>query len=236
MKCLIIDDEPIARMGMKRLVSRHPFLEITASLGSAEEALDYLKENEVDLIFLDIQMPGLTGLEFARTLPQKTMIIFTTAYSEYAADSYDVDAIDYLVKPIDPQRFDRAVEKARSYSALLAEADRQTESPVITSDYLIVKADRKYVRVHMPDIKYIEGLKDYLIIHLPEKKIITRMTIKAMEELLPKPQYFRVNKSYIVNLSAIDSFDNNDIFIGTQEIAISPVLRPALFRHLLPGH
>lgn len=234
MKCLIVDDEPIARRGMKRLVERHPDIEIAAILGSAEEALDFLDDNNVDLIFLDIQMPGITGLEFARRIPGKAMVVFTTAYSEYAVEGYEVDAIDYLVKPIDPDRFDRAVDKARNYARLLASADDSREQPSVAAEYLIVKADRRFVRLHMADILFIEGLKDYVVIHLADRKVITRMTIKGMEELLPAADFIRVNKSYIANLAAIDSFDSNDLFIGRHEIAIGAAYRSSVLSRLLP--
>lgn len=236
MKCLIVDDEPIARLGMKRLVERHPDIEIAAMLGSAQEALVFLKDNDVDLIFLDIQMPGLTGLEFARQIPGKGMVIFTTAYSEYAIDSYEVDAIDYLVKPIDPARFDRAVEKARSYANLLAGMDskeEESQQPTVSSDHLVVKADRRFMRLKFNDILFIEGLKDYVVIHTPNRKIVTRLTIKGMEDLLPIATFIRVNKSYIANLDHIDAFDNNDIFIGDHEISIGQSFRPSVLARLL---
>lgn len=238
MKCLIIDDEPIARMGMRRLVGRHSDLELTAQLGSAEEALEFLEENKVDLIFLDIQMPGLTGMELAEKIKGDAMIIFTTAYSEYALESYNVNAVDYLVKPINPDRFDKAVEKARSCASLLATAEgaeEAKEAPQLAADFIIVKADRRYMRIHLKDILYVQGLKDYLIIYTNDRKVVTRMTLKGMEDTLPSDRFFRVNKSYIVNLDAIDSFDNNDIFIGNQEIAIGPNFREPLLRILLPS-
>lgn len=235
MKCLIVDDEPIARLGMKRLIERHPDLEIAAMLASAEEAAEYLSDNSVDIIFLDIQMPGLTGIEFARRIPGTAMVIFTTAYSEYAIDSYEVDAVDYLVKPIDPARFDRAVEKARNYSRLLTSTtDDKEDSPVSsTPDLLVVKADRRYNRVRYSEILYIEGLKDYVILHLSDRNLITRISVKGIEDLLPSANFLRVNKSYIVNLDHIDSFDTNDIYIGDHAIAIGQTYRDAVLNHLL---
>lgn len=233
MRCVIVDDEPIARRGMKRLVERHANLEIAAILGSAEEALEFLKSESVDLIFLDIQMPGMTGVELARALPDKTLVIFTTAYSEYATEGFEVNAIDYLMKPISAERFDRAVEKAVNYNRLLAAADAEEERPVVSKEYIIVKADRRYIRIRIADIRFVEGLKDYVVIHLEGKKIVTRITIKAMEDLLPSDKFLRVNKSYIVNSDAIDSFDNNDIFIGTQEIAIGQTYKDKILSRLL---
>lgn len=235
MKCLIIDDEPIARRGMKRLVERHADLEVCELLDNAQDALKCLQDNDIDLVFLDIQMPGMTGIDLARQLSDKTMIIFTTAYSEYAVEGFEVNAIDYLVKPIDPDRFDRAVQKARDYSALLASATQAYEQPTVSDQYLIVKADRRYTRIRFNDILYVEGLKDYVIVHTLTRNVITRLTIKYMEDLLPPRLFMRVNKSYIVNIDSIDAFDNNDIFIGDSEIAIGQSYKDLVLNRLLPG-
>jgi len=229
---IIVDDEPIARRGMKRLVESRPEINLLAAFPNAEEAEEFLKENDVDLIFLDIEMPGANGIEFASRIPEKCMVVFTTAYSEYALDSYNVDALDYLVKPIDPTRFDKAVDKAVSYHALLASASSEEAQPVAEKDFIIVKSNRRYLRIHLSDINFIEGLKDYIVIHLPDKKIITRLTIKSIEETLPS-YFLRVNKSYIVNRDKIDSFDNKDVVIGTVEIAIGASWRDDVLDTLL---
>lgn len=233
MKCIIVDDEPIARRGMKRLVDSRHELELLASLDSAEAAEEFLAENDVDLIFLDIEMPEVSGIEFARRIPRNCLVVFTTAYSEYAIDSYDVEALDYLVKPIDPVRFNRAVDKAISYHALLSTAGVSSEPPVSVADHIIVKADRRYVKVNLCDIIYVEGLKDYVIIHLPDRRVITRMTVKGIEEVLPASEFIRVSKSYIVSRDKIGSFDNNDVFIGTTEISIGASYRDIVLSTLL---
>lgn len=240
MKCIIIDDEWIARLGMKRIVESHSDLELIGIFDSANEAAKFMSDNPVDLIFLDIQMPDITGIEFARQIPETTMVIFTTAYSEYAIDSYNVDAIDYLLKPIDPDRCARAIEKARQYHKLISTAANlgcsETKSG---SEHLIIKADRRYVRLQFSNILFIEGMKDYVIIHaVPQtsgnpSKIITRQTIKGMEALLPVESFIRVNKSYIVNINYIDAFDTNDVLVGTWEIAIGVTYRDAVLRRLL---
>lgn len=231
MKVIIIDDEPIARRGMRRLIDRHPELTLIAEFDSASKAKEWLVDNDTDLIFLDIEMPGMNGIEFARQIPESNMVIFTTAYSEYAVDGFELDALDYLVKPIDPVRFEKAIQRAASYKALIDKAERgDVETDM---EYIIVKADRKYVRVKLEEILYIEGLKDYMIIHLPQRKVVTRMTIKAMEEQLPKSRFIRVNKSYIVNRDKIDSFDNNDINIGSMEISIGLSYRESVLAKLL---
>lgn len=242
MKCIIVDDEWIARLGMKRIVEQHPSLELMGMFDSATEAAKFMTNNSVDLIFLDIQMPDITGIEFAKQISEATMVIFTTAYSEYAVDSYNVDAVDYLLKPIDPDRCFRAIEKANQYHKLiLSSANLETSDAKSNSDYLIIKVDRRYVRIKFSNILFIEGMKDYVIIHVvsPSRangtptKIITRQTIKRMEALVPEEIFLRVNKSYIVNTMYIDSFDTNDILIGTWEIAIGATYRDTVMSRLL---
>ena len=231
MKCIIIDDEPMARKGMKRLVESRPELQLAAMLDSAESAAEWLRGNDADLIFLDIEMPGCNGIEFARALPERCMTVFTTAYSEYAIDSYEVEAIDYIMKPIDPARFNKAVDRAIAYRSLLDEAEEANDGA--EPDFIIVKADRRYVRIRLSEILYVEGLKDYVIIHLSDRKVVTRMTVKAMEEMLPGRMFLRVSKSYIVNRERIDSFDSNDVIIGRTEIGIGISYREAVLNALL---
>lgn len=177
--------------------------------------------NQVDLVFLDIQMPGTDGLEFARRIPEKTLVIFTTAYPEYAVDSYSVDAVGYLVKPIDTVLFDKAVAKALDYKALMAKATGEQADARSDRDYMIVKADRRFHRTPYREILFIEGLKDYVIFRLTDgRRLVTRTTVKSLEEMLPGEMFARVNKSNIVNLDAVESFDSNDVVIGDTEIAI----------------
>ncbi len=232
MNCIIVDDEPIARKGIQKLVEKIPELELLDSFNSAEAAALFLMNHSVELIFLDIQMPGINGIEFARSIPKQTLIIFTTAYSEYALDSYEVEAIDYLVKPIQTDRFQKAVDKAISYHTLLTtEEKKSVETGVenIENDFIFVKSDRRYFKVSLKDILFVEGLKDYVIIQLEDQRIITRMTLKTMEEILPGKLFLRINRSYIVNVNRIDSFDNNDIFIKKYEIGIGNMYRDIFF-------
>lgn len=229
MKCIIVDDEPIARKGIEKLVRQIPDIEIAGSFPSAESASLFMNAHPVDLVFLDIQMQGISGLEFARYIPKKTLVIFTTAFSEYAVDSYEVEAIDYLVKPIQPACFAKAVEKASAYHALLAEeqANEETVTPLpdektgtAGQESIFIKADRRYQKVRFNEILFVEGLKDYVILQLADRKIITHMNLKAIQALLPPALFLRVNRSYIVNMEQIDSFDIHDIFIHQHEIAI----------------
>lgn len=234
MKCIIVDDEPIARIGMKRLVSAEPDLEALAYLDSAEAAASFLEANPVDLVFLDIRMPGLSGIDFARSLPARTLVIFTTAYSEYAVDSYELDAVDYLLKPVAPERFAKAVRRARAALALLGKASGEPADLRASGGIITVRADRRFVRVRISDITRIEALKDYVIIHSSDSgRIITRMKIKDVEDLLPSGEFLRVNRSNIVRGSAVTSFDTNDIYLGETPLAIGPTYRRQLLDSLL---
>lgn len=232
MNCIIVDDEPLAREAIQLLVRDIDYLNLTGTFNNATSAARFMDGNMVDLIFLDIQMPGITGIEFAKTISKKTLIIFTTAYSEYALDSYEVDAIDYLIKPIDPERFKKATDKASIYHSLLQQEEKENIEPA-ADDYFFVKSDRKYFKVSFEDILFVEGLKDYVILQLEDQRIITRMNLKAMFELLPKSLFMRVNKSYIVNTTRIEAFDNNDIFIKTHEIAIGSSYRDSFFEEFV---
>jgi DNA-binding LytR/AlgR family response regulator len=229
MNCIIVDDEPLAREGIRLLVSNNQQLTLMGAFSSALAAGDFLTGNKVDLIFLDIQMPGINGITFAKTVPSNTLVIFTTAFSEYALDSYEVDAIDYLVKPVVGERFQKAVQKALSYHSLLEMTDNSNEIETFSDDFIFVKADRRIFKVHFEDIGFIEGLKDYVVIHTPAQKIITAMNIKTIYDQLPKKHFIRVSKSYIVNFRHIASFDNNTIFIQGQEIPIGNSYRAYFF-------
>ncbi|QQT32901.1 response regulator transcription factor [Sphingobacterium multivorum] len=234
MKCIIVDDEPIARRGITKMAATISQLELLDGFNNAESAAVYLQNTEVDLIFLDINMPGINGIEFARTIPKTTLIIFTTAYSQYAVDSYELDAVDYLVKPIDPARFRKAVDKAIAYHALLLDEENKSVHKA-ADDYIFVKSDRRFYKVNLADILFIEGLKDYIIIQMENDRIITRMTIKNIYEWLPKEVFIRVNRSFIVNKDKIDSFDNNDIYIQKYEVAIGNVYRNEFFKAVIGG-
>ena len=228
MKCIIVDDEPIVRKGIRSLVARVPELELLEMFNNASSAADYLTNHPVELIFLDIQMPGVTGIEFARDVPKTTLIIFTTAYTEFALDSYEVDAVDYLVKPIEFERFRKAVDKALNYYSLLTNGEKE-DIEQVEDDYLFVKSERRYFKVNFEDILFIEGLKDYVILQLTDQRVITKMSLKAIHEQLPRHTFFRINKSYIVNTLHINSFDNNDVFIRMHENAIGNNYREEFF-------
>lgn len=229
MNCIIIDDEPLARAEMQSLINEVSPIEILGKFSNAPAALEFLKINEVDLIFLDIEMPLVTGLEFAEMMPKQTLIIFTTAYSQYALKSYELEAVDYLLKPIDKQRLEKAIGKAVLYKDLLS---RDTIKNIVesnTDDFLFIKADRRFYKINFTDIKFIEGLKDYVVIHTQNQKLITAMNLKTIHQKILSESFVRVSKSYVVNINYIDSFDNHTIYINDSEIPLGEVYKAAFF-------
>jgi DNA-binding LytR/AlgR family response regulator len=229
MNCIIVDDEPLAREAIEMLIEKTPNLVLLGSFNGASTASKFMLDNTVDLVFLDIQMPGINGIEFAKTIPQETFVIFTTAFSEFAIESYEVDAIDYLIKPIKLERFQKGVHKAEVYSKLLKKGNLTHNIEKVTDDYFFIKADRKIIKVYFNDLLFIEGLKDYVVMHTENQKVITAMNIKTSHEQLPKNMFVRVSKSYIINARKIDSVDNNTVYIGKNEIPIGNIYRDYFF-------
>lgn len=227
MKCIIVDDEPLARKGIAGLIEDFKSLTLIGSFNHAESAREFMRLNAVDLIFLDIQMPGISGLDFARSLPESALVIFTTAFSQYALDSYEVDAVDYLVKPIAHNRFAKAIEKAQLHFSLLNRDKDHLES--IEDSHILIRADRRFYKVAFDQITYVEGLKDYVIIHTKQGKYVTWINLKNIHSKLPNAIFQRVSKSYLANCNAITSFDNNSIFIGETEISIGKSYREEFF-------
>jgi DNA-binding LytR/AlgR family response regulator len=232
MNCIIVDDEPLGRKAIRLLVAATPELQLLGDFGDADAAGKFIAENKVDLVFLDIRMPGADGIEFAKTIPKETLVIFTTAYPEYAVDSYALDAIDYLLKPVESARFRRAVEKACDYLLLLSEKSQKSRVENVTQNHIFVKSDRRVYRILFDDILFIEGLKDYIIIRTDRQKVITKTTLKSIQEKLSADVFMRVSKSYIVNLTKIEAFDTNDLFIGTHEIAIGSAYKDEFFEKM----
>lgn len=233
MKCIIVDDEPIARQGIEILLNHISTLELAGAFENAEAAARFIKDNPVDLIFLDIQMPGINGIEFAKSIPKTTLVIFTTAFAEFAVDSYEVDAVDYLVKPIKPKRFEKAVEKAISYHSMLVSEEKNTNIEEIENEFIFIKSERRFFKINFKDILFIEGLKDYVIIQTDNQRLITHMNLKTIHELLPQHKFVRANRSYIINKDRVDSFSNNDVFIGNYEIGISNFYRDTFFNEIM---
>ena len=230
MNCLIVDDEPLARQGMKSLIEEVSNIEILGQFSNAPAAMEFIKSNDVDLIFLDIQMPKVTGLEFAEQLPKKTLVIFTTAYSKYAAKSYELDAIDYLLKPIDKDRLKKAITKAETYKKLLSDDQAINTLESSTGDFLFIKSDRRFYKVNFHDIRFIEGLKDYVVIYTATQKLITAMNLKTIHSKITANSFIRVSKSYVINMDFIDSFDSYTIYMGESEIPIGEVYKKDFFQ------
>ena len=222
MDCIIIDDEPIARRGMRRLIGGRPELTLTGEFGDTASAGEFLTAHCPELVFLDIQLPGSNGIEFARTIPHDTMVIFPTAYSEYAVEGFKLDAVDYLLKPFCFADFSRSVAKAYSLHELRlnqrpAEASEAEAHPQ-DKEYLSVKADYKVSLLRISDIVYIESEGEYVRIHMLDHSTITTLfRLKNMEAALPAESFMRVHRSYIVNLKYIKGYVRGRIFISDTE-------------------
>lgn len=229
MNCIIVDDEPLARAEMTALIKEVSDTEILGDFSNAPMALEFLRSNQVDLIFLDIEMPMVTGLEFATQLPGSTMVIFSTAYPQYALKSYELDAIDYLLKPIDKSRLSKAIRKAEAYQGLLSDHPEKNTVEGSTADFLLIKSDRRFHRIKFVDIRFIEGLKDYVVIHTTHQKLITAMNLKTFHQKIPADSFLRVSKSYIVNKNFIESFDHHTIYLGENELPIGEVYKKEFF-------
>jgi DNA-binding LytR/AlgR family response regulator len=233
MTCIIVDDEPLARDEMQSLIQEVSQLEIIGKFSNARAALDFLKTKDVDIIFLDIEMPVVTGLEFAEHIPKQSLIIFTTAYSQYALKSYELDAIDYLLKPIEKTRVEKAVNKAILYKNLLSEDVAKNTVESNTEDFLFIKADRRYYKINFRDIRYIEGLKDYVVIYTQQQKLLTAMNLKTIHQKIPQATFLRASKSYLVNKDHVDSFDNHSVYIGESEIPLGEVYKKEFLEKFL---
>ena len=225
MNCLAIDDEPLALNVIKEYCERIDFLCLVDTCTSAVEALKYLNTQKIDLLFLDIQMPHISGLEFIKTLSFPPILIFTTAYSQHALEGYELNVLDYLVKPIPFDRFLQAINKAydlynlrqKDRTTPLIQADNLTQS---NTEYLMIKVEYSTKKINLKDIEYIEGLKDYVKIYIEHKPVLTKSTMKNIESKLPSNQFLRVHKSYIVSLAHINTIENNRIIIGNKYIPI----------------
>ena len=218
LKCLLVDDEPLALDLLEGYVTKTPALTLSGRCNSAFQAMEILEKQDVDLIFLDIQMPGLTGLEFSRTLQNGPRVIFTTAFEQYAIEGFKVEALDYLLKPISYPEFLNAVNKARRWF-------ERTDITMVQENRtsIFVKSDYKLLQIELNSILYIEGLKDYVKIYLEHeaRPVLTLMSIKSLEDNLPESRFMRVHRSYIVNLDKIKTIERNRIVFGENYIPIS---------------
>jgi DNA-binding LytR/AlgR family response regulator len=235
MKCLVVDDEPLAQQVIEDFIKRVPFLEFAGKCSSAMEAMDIMQNNPIDLLFLDINMPVVRGIDMIASLPVRPLFILTTAYSEYAVESYSLNATDYLLKPVPFDRFISAVNKAYEIFTLRKQAKEghAVRSEVPPADHFFVRANYQNVRISYEEIQFIEGLKDYVRIHLAGKKtVMTLQTMKNMTEMLPQQRFVRIHKSFIVNLSQIDAVERNRVFIGEKRIPVGDGYKEEFFRRI----
>jgi DNA-binding LytR/AlgR family response regulator len=213
MTCIAIDDEPLALQLISQYCNKIPFLKLEKVFTNPDEAIEYLKTTSVDLLFLDIQMPDITGIQLYKNLEKKPMVIFTTAYKDYAIEGFNVDAIDYLLKPFEYDRFLKAVYKAKEYLEFLSSQDLQLNS-------LYIKVNYEMMKINLKDIDLIEALDDYIKIHLKPSPVLTLMTLKTMQEKLPSKEFVRVHRSYIVPLHKVEKFSKNKLIVAGKEIPI----------------
>lgn len=231
-KCLIVDDEPMARDVIRRYIEQIPSLQISGEFGNAIDATLYLQKNMVDMIFLDIKMPQLSGTDFVRSLRNVPKIIFTTAHKEYAHEGYELDVIDYLLKPIRFDRFLRAVNKAFPQRQQESEtgASLVTYDTKFASPFIYVRVDRKMIKILLDDILYIESNKDYVKVFTADSTIITRQTISSVEAMLSENKFFRIHRSYIVSLDKIRSFTPEIVEVGSKELPIGKLYRHSFLK------
>ncbi|GAB3523084.1 LytR/AlgR family response regulator transcription factor [Emticicia fontis] len=211
MRCIIVEDEPLARNLLEQYIQKLPYLELVKSFSNPLEALDFLQTNTVDILISDIQMPELTGISLLKILPIKPLIILTTAYPEYALEGYELDVMDYLLKPITFERFLQAIEKAKGRLQVIKQVKAQEVSPA--KPFIFVKDRTKLVKLKLEDIIYVEGLKDYIIIYTKDRRIVPLQTLKSFENQLPADQFIRIHNSYIVSFEAIEAIDKEKVQI-----------------------
>jgi two-component system LytT family response regulator len=235
-RCLVVDDEPLALHILEDYISKMPFLQLVKATTNPIEALTIVQAAEADLVFLDVQMPELTGIQFLKIANGKAKVILTTAYPQYALEGYELDVVDYLLKPIAFDRFFKSVQKAQSIIqpvvakpqvVLQAEPVQQDD---FSTDFIFVKTEHKIQKVYLHDIMFIEGLKDYISIFTSTERIITLQGMKKMEDALPEKHFVRVHKSYIVALNKIDSIERSRIQIGDKIIPVGDTYRDEFFR------
>jgi DNA-binding LytR/AlgR family response regulator len=220
LKVLIVEDEHLAAEGLKSYIAEIDFLQLVVYCENALEANRILSEQSIDLIFLDIQMPKLTGIDFLKSLSKPPMVIFTTAYPNYALQGYELDVIDYLVKPYPFDRFLKAANKAKD-RFLLENSGNTDSSKKAELEYFFVKSDQKLEKVVLNEICYVQAMENYVVIHTTSQKIMSLMTMKSMEEKLPQSQFMRVHKSYMVNINQIDSIEGNCLNVKSKQLPIS---------------
>jgi two-component system LytT family response regulator len=232
LKCIAIDDEELALELLEDNISKVPFLQLEAKFNSPLKALKFLQEENIDLVFIDIQMPGLTGLQFIKSFPQRCMYILITAYEKYAMEGYNLNVIDYLLKPVAIDRFIQACNKAFELYTLKNKSLTPTEGTNAT--YFFISADYSLIKINFADVVWIEGLKDYIKIHLKStsKPVVARMSMKAIEEQLPSSMFLRIHKSYIISKEYITSLKKSSIFIDNTELPVGDTYKESIIEYV----
>ncbi|HEX8427371.1 LytTR family DNA-binding domain-containing protein [Hymenobacter sp.] len=242
-RCLLLDDEPIARQVLRTYAERLPFLQVAGECANALEAYEFLRQHEVDLIFCDIEMPQISGLDFLKALPHRPLVVLTTAYEQYALAGFELDVVDYLLKPAAFDRFWRAIEKVKDRLALRqlkaapatapASAPPEAKPTPAADDFIMIKENGNLVKVALPAIRYIEAMKDYVKIFTAERRLVAYLTMKKLEETLPAAQFTRVHKSYIVRNDGIETLQGNMLELKSKvQIPVGVQFREAVLRVL----
>ena len=226
-KCLVVDDEELARTLLENYISKLPHLELVTKCKNPLEAMSVLQDHEVDLLFLDIQMPELTGVEFLKTLVKKPLVVFTTAYSDYAIEGYALDVVDYLLKPFSLERFIQAVNKVKERLQLSSSSANSVSEK--TKNYILVKSEHKVHKIKLADILFIQSMREYVAYHTPEGRILSLNSLKQLELDLPEDQFIRIHKSYIVSIDKIKTLEGNLLHIGKEKLPIGAMYKEVVF-------
>lgn len=232
--CLVVDDEPLAAALISSYVKRTPFLTLAGEVHSAEDALEAISKNGVELVFLDIHLPRLSGTQLAQLLPENVKVVFTTAYSDHALEGFKLDAVHYLLKPISYDEFLHAAIRAQK---LLRTVPEKTEHIIKTDSFITVKSEYRLIRIPVSDIDYIEGLKDYVKIYLSDnpKAVLSLMSIKSLEDMLPEDSFMRVHRSFIVNMAKVRVIERNCIIMDERAIPVSDSYRKSFMERIESG-
>lgn len=225
MRCIIVDDEPVARKIIREFTAQVPFLELAGEFENAPKAKAFLHADHADLMFLDIEMPKLSGLDYLKRSTVDPLVILTTAFPEYALEGYELDIIDYLLKPIAFNRFLKAVQKAKEYNEL-----RQSNTVVANPTYLFVRSEKRIEKVELKDILFIESFGNYVNIHTGQKKIVAYLTLKGLESQLPAQEFIKIHQSFLVSFSHISAIEGNQVFINNKPLPISRNYRESVMQ------
>ncbi|MBS3914629.1 MAG: response regulator transcription factor [Bacteroidetes bacterium] len=228
--CICVDDEPLALEVMENLIGRYPNLKLTRKCANALEAMEWLKNNHVDVVFTDINMPGVTGIDFAKAIDaSKTVVVFSTAHQEYAAEAFEIEALDFLLKPISPERFGKTIKRIEEYFEL--RNNKSKDNVELEEGHMFVKSDSKLLKIAYSEIQYVEAFADYVKIWIgDDKRIVTLQTMKNMEAGLPKEKFIRVHRSFIVAIDKIGSLQSNSVQIGNKEIPVGKNYKDGLMQ------